>query len=166
MFMNIHHVYCVPKSAESSADTLSIIDMLTKVESNMKIPYEKRIFEKDEAHKEKLLALSVMYRLRLPQTSKSKNLAYPHLVLCKENDEPIIFYPQVRRSKNGRVEISISNYLASLLEGHVKSLVEIPVLKNQSMENFNLLREGYVEMAEEAKSVEKEWETADTAWPE
>lgn len=166
MSMNIHHVYCVPKWAESSADTLSIMDMLAKVESNMKIPYSKRVFENDEAHKEKLLALSVMYRLKLPQTSKSKELAYPHLTLCKENDEPIIFYPQMRRSKNGRVEISINNYLESLLEGHVKSLVEIPSLKSQSIENFNLLREGYVEMAEEAKSVEKEWESADAAWPE
>jgi len=164
--MNFHHVYCVPKWAESSADTLSIMDMLAKVESTMKIPYDKRIFEKDEAHKEKLLALSVMYRLRLPQTSKSKELAYPHLLVCKGNDEPITFYPQIRRSKSGRVEISISNYLTSLLEGHVKSLVEIPDLTSQSIENFNLLRAGYVEMAEEARSVEKEWRPADAEWPE
>jgi hypothetical protein len=158
-------VYCVPKSAESTADTLSIMDMLAKIESNMKIPYDKRVFEKDEAHKEKLIALSVMYRLRLPQTSKSKQLAYPHLVLCKDNDEPIIFYPQIRRGANGG-KISISDYLTSLLEGHVKSLVEIPALKDHWIENLNLLREGYVNMAEETKSVAKEWEAADTAWPE
>ena len=126
--MNLRHVYCVPKWAESSADTLSITDMLAKVESDMKIPYNKRVFEKDEAHKEKLLTLSVMYRLRLPQTSKSKELAYPHLILCNENDEPIIFYPQIRRSKTGRVEISISNYLTGLLEGHVRSLVELSLI--------------------------------------
>jgi hypothetical protein len=139
--------------------------MLAKIESNMKIPYDKRTFEKDENHKEKLIALSVMYRLRLPQTSKSKQLVYPHLVLCRENDEPIIFYPQIRRGMNGG-RISINDYLKSLLEGHVKSLVDIPALKGHWIENLSLLREEYLNMAEEAKSVAKEWEAADTAWPE
>ncbi len=163
--LSLHHVYCVPKWAESSQETISTVDLLTKIQSSMKIPYDERVFENDSDHKEKLMALSVLYRLKLPQTSKSKQLLYPHLVLCSENDEPLIFYPQVRRTRNGRVEITIMNYLTQLLAGHVKSLIEIPALRNSSIEKFNLLREGYVELAEEAKSVSKEWESADSEWP-
>lgn len=161
----MRHIYCVPKGSESTPEALSIIDMLTKIESSMKIPYDKRIFERDEEHKKKLMALSVMYRLKLPQTSKSKLLLYPHLVLCNENNEPIIFYPQIRSSKNGRVQISIAEYLKDLLKGHVNSLVEIQTLKNKSVENFNLLKEAYLEMAEETKSMNKQWQSSDAEWP-
>jgi len=161
----LHHVYCLPKGSESSPEALSIIDMLSQVESAMKIPYDKRIFENDEVHKEKLMALSVMYRLRLPQTSKTKLLLYPHLVLCNEDNEPVIFYPQIRRSKNGRVQVTIEDYLKGLLKGRVKSLVEVPTLKDKSMENLNLLKEAYLETAQETRTVNKEWQSADAEWP-
>lgn len=162
----MRHLYCVPKWAESSQETLSNLDMLAKIESRMKIPYAKRVFENDDTHKEKLMALSVMYRLKLPQTSKSKQLSYSHLVLCNESDEPLIFYPQIRKTRKGRVEISITAYLTNLLGGQVRSLVEIPGLNSESIQNFNLLREGYVALAEETKSMQREWEPAEMAWPE
>ena len=162
--MSIHHVYCVPKWAESTQDTLATVNMLQRVESSMKIPYNKRIFQRDEAHHAKLLTLSVKYRLRLPQTSKSK-LTYSHLILCNENDDPIIFYPQRRRGKHGG-EISINDYLKDLLGGRVKSLIEIPDLKKERLEAISLLREGYIAMAKDAKATNKEWEETDAPWPD
>lgn len=163
--MNLRHVYCIPDWAESSPQTVSIVDLLAKIESTMRIPFDKRVFEDDADHKEELMWLSVRYGIRLPQTARSKELRYPHLILCDEN-EPVIFYPQTRRGKNGRVEISIKTYLEKLLEGQIRSLVEIPALKEYSVEKLSLLREGYLEMAKEAKSLHKVWEAADANWPE
>jgi hypothetical protein len=52
-----------------------------------------------------------------------------------------------------------------LLKGRVKSLVEIPKLKDKSIENLNLLKEAYLETAEETRTVNKEWQSADAEWP-
>jgi len=163
--MNLRHVYCIPDWADSSEQTLSTVELLAKVESTMKIPFDKVVFQNEPDHKEELMWLSVRYGIRLPQTARSKELRYPHLIL-RDEDNPVIFYPQMRRGKNGRIEISIKTYLEKLLEGHVKSLVEIPALMRYQVEKFNLLRNGYLEMAKEAKLLNKTWETADSKWPE
>ncbi len=163
--MELRHVYCVPEWAESSPQTVSTIDLLTKVELSMKIRFQKRVFDDDADHKEKLIGLSVRYGLKLPQTARTKELRYPHLILFDE-DGPVIFYPQMRKGGNGRIEISIKNYLENLLKGQVSSLVEVPALKKYHLEKFSILREGYLEMARETKSLNETWKSADTEWPE
>jgi len=163
--MSLRHCYCVPRGIENSPSTLATRDLLAKVEANLSIPFETKIFDDDSDHKEKLIHISVRYGLRLPQTSRSKELRYAHIVLCDGN-EPLIFYPQTRRGRQGKLkEISIQKYLESLLEGNVKSLVEVPALKPYACRQFELLREGYLELAKEAVARNKEWEVADYEWP-
>jgi len=164
--MSLRHCYCVPRGSETSPSTLATKDLLTKVEANLSIPFETKIFDDDSDHKEKLIHISVRYGLRLPQTSRSKELRYAHIVLC-DGDEPLVFYPQIRRGRQGKLrEVSIQKYLASLLEGNIKSLVEVPALKPYAGRQFELLREGYLELAKEALAYNKEWETADSEWPQ
>ncbi|HLC77359.1 MAG TPA: AbrB/MazE/SpoVT family DNA-binding domain-containing protein [archaeon] len=38
--------------------------------------------------------------------------------------------------------------------------------KKKDKEKAKLMKEGYIEMAEESKKINKEWEKADAAWPE
>lgn len=164
--MSLRHYYCVPRRSETSPSTLATKGLLTKVEANLSIPFEIKIFDDDSDHKEKLIHISVRYGLRLPQTSRSKELRYAHIVLC-HGDEPLIFYPQIRRGRQGKLkQVSIQKYLTSLLEGNVKSLVEVPALKPYAGRQFELLREGYVELAKEAIAHNKQWEIADSEWPQ
>ena len=163
--MSLRHCYCVPRGSETSSSTIATKDLLAKVEANLRIPYETKIFDDDSDHKEKLVHISVRYGLRLPQTSRSKELRYAHIVLCDGN-EPLIFYPQIRRGRQGKLkEVSIKKYLESLLEGNIKSLVEVPALKPFASRQFELLREGYLELAKEALANNKEWKIADSKWP-
>jgi len=163
--MSLRHCYCVPRGSETSPSVLATKDLLAKVETSLSIPFETRIFDDDSDHKEKLIHISVRYGLRLPQTSRSKELRYAHMVLYDGN-EPLIFYPQIRRGRQGRLkEISIRKYLESLLEGNIRSLVEVPALKPFAGRQSELLREGYLELAKEAVAHNKEWEIADSEWP-
>jgi len=164
--MSLRHCYCVPRGSENSSSTIATKDLLAKVEANLSIPFEIKIFDDDSDHKEKLIHISVRHGLRLPQTLRSKELRYAHIVLCDGN-EPLIFYPQIRRGRQGKLkEISIQKYLESLLKGSVKSLVELPALKPFAGRQFELLREGYLELAKEAVLNNKEWEIADFKWPQ
>ncbi len=163
--MSLRHCYCVPRGSETSPSTITIKDLLAKVQANLNIPFQTKIFDDDSDHKEQLIHISVRYGLRLPQTSRSKELRYAHIVLCDEN-EPLIFFPQIRRGRQGKLkEISIQNYLQSLLEGNIKSLVDVPALKPYAGRHSELLREGYLELAKETVAKNKEWEIADSEWP-
>ena len=166
MTMSLRHCYFVPRGSETSPSFVTIKNLLAKVEENLSIPFETEIFDDDSDHKEKLIHISVTYGLRLPQTSRSKRLRYPHIVLFDEN-EPLIFYPQIRRGRQGKlIEISIQKYLQNLVEGKIQSLVDVPALKLYAGRQSELLREGYLELAKEAAAKNKEWEVADSRWPE
>ena len=73
----------------------------------------------EEDLKSKILwRLSVVKRIRIKQTRKSKSL-YPQLVVFV-NDKPITFYPQARAGQ----QITIEEFLEGLLKGEIKCLHE------------------------------------------
>ena len=56
-----------------------------------------------------------------------------------------------------------------IIEGQKITLGDELVLrieKKKNKEKAKLMKEGYIEMAEESKKINKEWEKADAAWPE
>ena len=56
-----------------------------------------------------------------------------------------------------------------IIEGQKSTLGDELVLrieKKKNKEKAKLMKEGYIEMAEESKKINKEWEKADAAWPE
>ncbi len=170
--MNVKHVYCVPMQYQvPKQDDGEVVHLLSMVKRELGIPYERRVLsrrsEVDQLRRT-LVHLSVSERLRVHQTSKSKVL-YPHLLVLAERT-PVAFFPQIRREKSKRIEVGVSEYLMSLLNGSLESLIPIPPIEQRIPRREKvdeaLLKRGYLEMAAETRRVSKEWTTAEPAWPD
>jgi hypothetical protein len=59
--LSLRHCYCVPRGSETSSSTIATKDLLAKVEANLRIPYETKIFDDDSDHKEKLVHMDSGY---------------------------------------------------------------------------------------------------------
>jgi hypothetical protein len=167
----LKHVYYVPKEFGQSEEHGEVLRLLTKVSETLSIPFEDHPLENESAEqkvKMKLLPLAVRERLRIHQSAKGKSL-YPHLLVLSE-DDPVAFFPQIRREKGRRLEVRASEYLNSLLNGSLKSLVPIPAIeaKVPSKEDVSrkVLKEGYLKTAVETRRIMREWSSVESTWPE
>ena len=167
----LKHVYYVPKGFGESNEHSEVLRLLMSVSEALSIPFEDHPLynESDEQRvKMTLLPLAVRERLRIHQSAKGKSL-YPHLLVLSEND-PVAFFPQIRREKGRNLEVRVSEYLNSLLTGSLKSLVPIPAIEERvpSKETVSkkILKEGYLKTAAETRRIMTEWSPVESTWPE
>jgi len=167
----LKHVYYVPKAFGESEEHSEVLRLLTSVNEALSIPFEDHpLYNESDEQKVKmtLLPLAVRERLRVHQSAKGKSL-YPHLLVLSEN-EPVAFFPQIRREKGRKMEVRVSEYLNSLLTGSLKSLVPIPAIEEKvpSKETVSrkALKEGYLKTAAQARRIMAEWSSVESTWPE
>jgi len=137
----------------------------------LSIPFEDRTLYREgdeERVKMALLPLAVRERLRVHQSAKGKSL-YPHL-LVYSGGRPVAFFPQIRKEKGRKLEIRISEYLASLLSGSLESLVPIPAIEERvprkEKVDEEILKKGYVATAQDVRRIMAEWSSVESLWPE
>lgn len=169
--LSLRHVYCVPTGFEESQDRKEVLQLLTRIDQQLSIPFEdRRINGEEEASKVKraLLPIAVGSRLRVHKSAKGKSL-YPQL-LVYDGADLVAFYPQMRKEKNRRLEIRISEYLNSLLSGSLKSIVPIPALEEKvprkDIVDTETLKVGYTATAREVRRIMAEWSSVELPWPE
>ena len=113
--------FYIPRGLEDSEEVREIDNLLNKIKTKFKLNVKRLIInEKDEDNLKSqiLLAISVAKRIKIKQTRRTKSL-YPQLIVFG-NDKPITFYPQARVGQ----EITIKEFLESLLKGEIKCLHE------------------------------------------
>jgi hypothetical protein len=169
--LSLRHVYWVPNGFEELQECKEVVQLLTRVSQKLSIPFEdRRINDEDEASNVKmtLLPLAVGSRLRVRKSAKRKSL-YPQL-LVYDGPDLVAFYPQMRKVKTGRLEVRISEYLNSLLNGCLKSLVPIPALEEKvprkQVVDEATLKTGYTATASEVRRTMAEWSSVELPWPE
>lgn len=112
-------VFYVPYSLRHSEEVKKVSKVLDKI----KIPKEVKIIEEKEEEElkhGKLISISVLNRIKIRQTKRSKSL-YPILVLF-DNSKVLTFYPQGR----AKDEITIEQFLEGLSDEKVKCLHTLP----------------------------------------
>jgi hypothetical protein len=169
--LSLRHVYCVPNGFEQLRECKEALQLLSRVNERLSIPFEnRRITNEDEASRVKmeLLPLSVSSRLGVHKSAKGKSL-YPQLLIYEDSDL-VAFFPQMRKAKNGRLEVRITEYLNSLLSGSLKSLVSIPALEEKvprkQVVDDEELKAGYTATAREVRKTMAEWSSVELPWPE
>jgi len=169
--LSLRHVYCVPSGFEQLQECKEVMQLLSRVDEKLSIPFEgRRISGEDEASRVKmeLLPLSVGNRLRVHKSAKGKSL-YPQLLIY-DGPDLVAFYPQIRKAKNERLEVRISEYLNSLLNGSLKSIVPVPALEQKVPRKLvvdsETLKAGYTATAREVRRTMAEWSSIELPWPE
>jgi hypothetical protein len=169
--LSLRHVYCVPSGFEQLQDCKEVMRLLSRVDEKLSIPFkDQKISNEDEASRIKmeLLPLSVGSRLRVHKSAKRKSL-YPQL-LVYDGPDLVAFYPQMRKAKNKRLEVRISEYLNSLLDGSLKSLVSVPALEQKvprkQVVDRDTLRAGYTATSREVRRTMADWSSVELPWPE
>lgn len=168
--MTTRHVYYITAELANLAGQQEVSQLLTEVREKLMIPFETHtIHQGDEMERLKstLLPLSVQNRLRLHQTARTKTL-YSHLLIV-EGNTPVAFFPQIRREKERKLVVNITQYLRSLLAGSFESITPIPSIEQKvprkEKVDEELLKEGYIKSSKELKRLSKEWSSAETPWP-
>lgn len=169
--MSLKHVYYVPQAFVESTERKQVVQLLTQVSETLSIPFEDRTLN-NESEEEKvkmtLLPLAVRERLRVHKSAKGKSL-YPHLLVMSGGD-PVAFFPQIRKERDRKLEIRVSEYLSSLLSGSLRSLVPIPAIEEKvprrESADVKTLKEGYIATAKEARQIMAEWSSVESTWPE